>query len=905
MAEVIDRVETDRAETDRVEYEVHVVSHTHWDREWYRPFENFRFRLVRLVDRLIAILDSDPEYRYYMLDGQTIVLEDYLEIRPAAEEALRRHVQSGRLLIGPWYILPDEFLVSAESTIRNMLVGWRVARRFGEPMKIGYLPDTFGHISQMPQILRGFGIDTAVFWRGLSGPPEKVKSEFYWQAPDGSTVLTVHLPDEYGYGSLADLPTDVGATIDNIRHKVGVLAPHATTRYLLLMNGTDHLEPRPDLPELFRKTNERLAGEARLVHSTLPALFEKLKAEGNGQHLQTYRQPFRDTNFKRGPRYNFILPAVLSARIYLKQQNQECETALERWAEPFGTMALKLGSADLTGFCDYAWRTLLQNHPHDSICGCSVDDVHLEMETRFRKVEQVTGEVIEAALQSIAYRVDVGPLDSDSAALVVFNPLGWPRNDLVIATVETQVPYVRGVEVRDESGTLVPARVVRVEPTSVLPPSRGQGSLATIAFPAKEVPALGYKTYTVRVLAQPSRVESSLVVGPRKAENEHLLLEVNSDGSLTLTDKLTGHIYPELNVFEDGGDVGDEYVYGPPIEDRIVYSTGQPVAIGVADDGPAKATFVIEYDLWLPEGEADPHGHARSEKLISNRVKSYVTLAAGSRRVDVETHVENHSKDHRLRVLFHSGIPSTESYAESAFDVVTWPTRVQQPTDGWIEPQPTFYPQASFVDVNDTGHGLAVGNRGLPEYEVTPDGTIALTLLRAVGWLGRVSTAINLNAGPHLQTPDAQCLRPLTFNYSIIPHSETWLESGAHREAHAHLAPFRTIQVARPEHDLPFARVPQAPTSRDLPRSSSFLDLGSGELVLSAVKHSEDGQAVIVRAFNPGDRTVRAGVRVGFPFDKVSLASLAEEAQETLAPNAAGRIALQVPAHRIVTLRFE
>jgi alpha-mannosidase/mannosylglycerate hydrolase len=154
----------------KVAYEAHVVSHTHWDREWYRPFENFRFRLVRLVDRLVEILDADPEYRYFMLDGQTIVIEDYLEVRPAAEEALRRHVQSGRLQIGPWYILPDEFLVSGEATIRNMLIGQRVARRFGAAMQIGYIPDTFGHIPQMPQILRGFGLDTAVFWRG---PPAR------------------------------------------------------------------------------------------------------------------------------------------------------------------------------------------------------------------------------------------------------------------------------------------------------------------------------------------------------------------------------------------------------------------------------------------------------------------------------------------------------------------------------------------------------------------------------------------------------------------------------------------------------------------------------------------------------------------------------------------------------------
>lgn len=132
-------------------YNLFVVSHTHWDREWYQPFEEFRIRLVRLMDKLLDILTSDPDYRYFTLDGQTIILEDYLEIRPQKEEEARRLVHQGRLLIGPWWILPDEFLVSPEATIRNLMLGDQVAKRFGAKMEVGYLPDPFGHIGQMPR----------------------------------------------------------------------------------------------------------------------------------------------------------------------------------------------------------------------------------------------------------------------------------------------------------------------------------------------------------------------------------------------------------------------------------------------------------------------------------------------------------------------------------------------------------------------------------------------------------------------------------------------------------------------------------------------------------------------------------------------------------------------------------
>ena len=179
-----------------------VVSHTHWDREWYQPFQEYRLRLVQLIDRLLDLLDGEPAYRCFTLDGQTILLEDYLEVRPYRREKLQDYVQQGRLQIGPWYILPDEFLVSPEATIRNLILGDRVARQFGPKMQVGYIPDSFGHVSQLPQILRGFGLDTAVTWRGIGPAP----NEFRWIGADGTDVLAIHLRG--GYGNAAFLPYD-------------------------------------------------------------------------------------------------------------------------------------------------------------------------------------------------------------------------------------------------------------------------------------------------------------------------------------------------------------------------------------------------------------------------------------------------------------------------------------------------------------------------------------------------------------------------------------------------------------------------------------------------------------------------------------------------------------------------
>ena len=179
-------METDPSPNRR--YHGIVVSHTHWDRAWYLPFRRFRHRLVRLVDRLLDLLDENPAYRAFTLDGQTILLDDYLKIRPDQEDRLRRLIEEERLLIGPWYTLPDLFLVSGEAILRNLQIGHDRCDEFGGGMPVGYIPDPFGHIAQMPQILCGFGLDTYIFMRGLGRKEkERLGGIFDWEAPDGST----------------------------------------------------------------------------------------------------------------------------------------------------------------------------------------------------------------------------------------------------------------------------------------------------------------------------------------------------------------------------------------------------------------------------------------------------------------------------------------------------------------------------------------------------------------------------------------------------------------------------------------------------------------------------------------------------------------------------------------------
>ena len=442
-------------------HSLHLVSHTHWDREWYLTFQQFHLKLVHLVDHLLDILRTEDEYAHFMLDGQTIVLEDYLQMRPECESELRRHIQEGRILIGPWYILPDEFLVSPEATIRNLLEGDRIASQYGPKMMVGYIPDPFGHIGQMPQILKGFGIETASVMRGLSDEP----CEFWWQAPDGSKVLMGYLRNGYGNaaGALTGKMSGFAAEMSSQRD---ALSPYAAGPNLLLMQGTDHMEPQRDTPAAIAFANHQLQ-QIQVVHSTLPDYFQALQTTINLDELPVISGELRSS--KRTP----LLPGVLSTRMWIKQRNRACETLLEKWAEPFSTWA-EIAAPDQkpsgvigkpASILREAWRLLMQCHPHDSICGCSIDQVHDEMRPRFDQVEQIGEEITAQCLATLAAQIDTRPSPSltngdhiPESAVIVFNPVGGPRTDQVRVVIET-LSNGNGFEIVDELGNNLPFQV--------------------------------------------------------------------------------------------------------------------------------------------------------------------------------------------------------------------------------------------------------------------------------------------------------------------------------------------------------------------------------------------------------------------------------------------------------------
>jgi hypothetical protein len=825
---------------------------------------------VGLIDQVLDLLAGNSAYKHFMTDGQAVLLEDYLVARPDRRPLLARLVREGRLLIGPWYVAPDEFLPGGESLIRNLQRGMRLARELGGAMPVGYSPDAFGHIAHLPAILRGFGLKHAAVWRGLD---ERLrKTEFIWQSPDGSSVLTLHMPLGYAAGwPLPSKPEEMASKLSRLRQE---LALRATTRYVAIMNGNDHAPPQPDLPTLLETANSVISDGA-VMHGSLPQLMAAIEAEVEQRRTVL---PRHRGEMRSGQRAH-LLPGAISARMWVKQRNQECGSLLVDWLEPltawWSLLRARLGDAwrepplpwgpyagypaaraSIMGLAREAWRQLLLNQSHDPIYGSGVDAVYVDVTERFDACEQIAGDLVRRLLVDVAAQVDTG----GEKGIVVFNPAGGPRDDFVTfdwpASGDEKVP----VSVIDAAGRRYACQVASKAPSRAVPlsPPRTVG----IGFVARGVPGHGYKAYRVVEGAPP--VAAPRKTGGNTIENDFFAVSADpGDGSVSVRDKRSGRVLRGLNRLVDGGERGDEYNYWAPSPDMIVDRPSAAPKISVVERGPARSTLQIDMVYSLPAA-LRPDRQTRSQRRVNCRVRCQVRLYAGVRRVEFRVEFDNRARDHRVRALFPSGIQSGVTHAEQHFGMVTRPVALPEADETWMEQPVGTYPQKTFVDVNDGVYGLLLANRGLPEYEALPGPggvTLALTLLRCVGWLSRPDIATRRGpAGPTVETPGAQCPGRHVFEYAVVPHEGGW--ENAFVEAH---------RFARP------LRATMASGSGALAPEGGLVEVWPPRLVVSAVKVAEDGRGIVVRVYNAGDRAMRGRVRLAERHGRVEFVNLNEE----------------------------
>ncbi len=900
--------------TEPPKYKMHLVPHIHWNREWFLTYQNSQMRLVDILDHVLEVLENDPKIKSYTLDGHTALVEDYLEIRPENKDKIIDYVKQKRLLIGPWFIETNQFLVSGESIIRNLILGNKISNKLGGRMDVGYLPDAPGHISQMPQILKGFGIDSAVVYRGMGCTKiSELKTEYIWLSPDGTSVLLIYMPK--GFNIVHTLKmfniTLASSEISKIQME---LSSCVTTQNILLMCST--LSPILDLSKTIDQINDCI-NDGEIIFSDLPNYIESIRQIN--PNLEEIFGELLDC------RRTCITPGVLSARVPIKQENEYIQTIMERWVEPYSTFTWILGAKYPEEYIWLAWKYLMYNQFCDTISGTCIDKVYDEVKVRFQKALEVAEVLTKRALEGIVFCIDTKESSPKDSYLVVFNPLPWQRTDLVEAIID--IPWevtVSDIALYDSNDDLVTIQIVDLwteQSANMMPlvrPFYKWSKRVLIAFIACNVPSNGYKTYKISYKsATTNNYQNNISIQPSVLENEYLKVEIKANGTLNITDKNTGTIYQDCNLFEDSGDAGDLYTFTPPLWNRVITSSNSEAEIELVKNGPVFSRYKVKMKIYIPEeltpseeipeevileghplcdlldSEPYPSRTQRSDKLIENEIVSYITLASKSSRVDITTEVDNRSKEHRLRVLFPSDIKTQYSYSDTPFDIIRRPIEISY-IGGEEEDAIATYPFSTFVDINDSNIGLAIISGGLFEYEVKNDGrnTIALTLLRCVGWLNRdILYNRRRHLAPILPTPDAQCLGKHLFNYSIFPHSGTLESAEVYKQAHQHNVPMRTIQTNM--HD------------GILEKEMSFLSCTPDELIISAIKKAEKENAVIVRLYNISNRDVQGKLTIFEPIAKAQLVYLSEEpTNEDLVLDSYNTVSIFVKKHEIVTIEI-
>lgn len=927
----------------------YIIPHTHWDREWRYPIWKNRMLLIEFMDELLDILEKDEDYHCFLMDGQAVPIEDYLEVKPENKEKIETAVKSGRIAVGPWYTLPDLYPVDGECLVRNLVIGMETAKKYGEPLKVGYNSFGWGQIAQFPQIYAGFGIDFIICAKKVCNE-RAPESEFMWESPDGTRILTSRLGEharanfyfntylyaKYGINCLssdfkyspklsgnairnADIQfqdedvfvIESDSSYDSSRLKQGMEDAWKATddtvakENRLFLNGTDFSTPHRELSQMLKDLNN-LSEDTQYVNCRLEEYSQVLHQTIKKDKLRIIKGELRD-----GPSCDCSGNA-LASRIYLKQLNKKAQNIILHKAEPMLVMNAIMGGDYQKGFLDLAWKYLLKAHPHDSINGVTQDKTADDVEYRLNQAVELGQTAYNKGVEEIVKQINLTDYEKDDILLVIFNPHSYKVTDVIKTSISTpQADSIWSLNAYDQDKTpLVIQEIARDEKTHPVHDLNARPwpyavDRHQLYLETGEIPAMGYKVIKFQRKDHFERthyywMKMRKTIGDEIAktgnilENEYLKVVINTNGTFKLLDKEHNRSYDNLHYFEDTGDVGNYWAYYPPYHNKTYTTLTSGVNTWVEDNGPLCATIGIEYKLELPvcgyESKFGVKGSGkRSDETREFVITSKVTLKKGSKKVDICTSFVNNVENHRLRIAFPTGIKSNYAYAAGHFNVDVRPVEPLRDKENEYWPEMQTLPMQGFLDINDKEKGLALLNNCLTEYEVSNDdsSTVFLTLFRA---MGNMIVTWWEAVGEFPDQTGSQMQRNMKYEYSIYPHEGSWEDGEVYSMS-------ENLNVSLSEYQL------YGTTKGNLPDKHSFMELNNKNLIVSAFKKAQKKEGFILRLYNPTDEIIEDIIKFGFPIQSAWLCNLNEERESCIRAEGQ-KIHIQAGAHKIITIEI-
>lgn len=880
-----------------MKHKIHVVPHSHWDREWYFTTSRSKIYLMKDLKDVLDTLENDKEFKYFMLDAQASLLDDYIKWMPQDKERITKLVKDKRLIIGPWYTQSDQLVISGESIVRNMYYGMKRCEEFGGYMNVGYVPDSFGQSGNMPQIYKEFGIKDTLFWRGVSDDMVK-HTDFNWKGDDGSVVFTTQIP--FGYYIGGNIPEDSEKSDEFWQKECFEKAGKgSSTKHIYFPNGFDQAPIRTNLPKIIAERNKK-DPENEYVISSIEDYIRDVKNEN-----PTLEEVQGELVIAKHMR---IHKSIFSSRSDLKVLNTQVQNYVTNVMEPLLTLSYKLGNAYPHKVVEEVWKLLFENAAHDSIGSCISDTANEDVYMRYKQARDIAVNIVELHSRLIATSIK----NNADMTFTLINTLPQTREDTIL--IKTYIPG-GDFAILDDNGNKIDYTIISsrdltdyvLSQTIKLDPSRKfyipeQVLEAVLAIKTKDVPALGYVQYSIDV-----NDNSCISMKKNNAlENEFYSITIAENGSLTILDKENNKTYNNQGILVENGDDGDSFNYSPPRKDMEVFSTDSKFEYEIhGNDIYNKAR--IHYSMIIPKDLKE-----RADNLTSTTlpVTLEVGLRKGSKIIDFNVHVDNKGLSHRLCVIFDSQIVSKFNYADQQFGLIKRPNYYEKEMDlylegmknhkeekagiqelanwandqsSWQEPPISIEPAQSYVSLTDDNTGIAVIPQGVREYEIIDDSKIRLTLFRTYGFMGKENLIYRPGRASGeriIETPDAQLLKEMDFSFGFMTYNSDINNSNVDIFAKNYNTPIQVYTYAE------FLNGRLIFSQREIKGTeASRISLFETEnnLVVSAIKKAENGEGFIIRLFNgKNHKNVNDTIKFNFDISEAYYTNLKEEKTEDI-----------------------